>query len=305
MPIHPSKRPSVLTGIALMVLSMFCSASMNTAIRALAQEMPAPQMVFLRNIASLCMIVLWVLARRDGKHVLHTKRPAAHFWRASIGFVAMELWFYGLTLMPLNLATALSFTTPIFATILAMLILKEQAGWRRWLAVAAGFVGVLVIIRPGTTMLGYSAGIVLFTSLLMALSGTVVKTLTRTEAPETIVLFMTLYMTPLSAPLGLYHWQAVSLRELGLVSLIAGFSTAMHLMLTRAYRHADMVVLLPFDFTRLVFTAALAYAFFGETLDGPTVTGALIIMGSSLYIVHREALMHRKRQGLLLEAGEL
>ncbi len=291
-----------MIGIYLMLGSMLCAAVMNTAVRALVGSMPTTQMVLLRNIASLVLIFLWIAVRRENVTVLRTTKPLAHLWRASIGFCAMELWFYAVSLMPLNMVTALSFTTPVFSTICAIVILKEKAGWRRWLAVLIGFLGVIVILRPTSTAINPAAGIVLLSSALMALAGVTVKSLTRTEPPETIVFYMAAIMTPLSAPLAVAHWVAVTSKAAGLILVVALFSTAMHLMLARAYRHADMVALLPFDFTRLVFTAILAYLFFGETLDKYTVLGSAIIMASSLYIVHRERL---RRGATPLETGEI
>lgn len=267
---------------------------MNIAIRALTDLLPTTQMVFLRNVLSLFAICVWIGLRTDGSTIWRTRRINGHFWRAAIGFAAMELWFYSLSVMPLTTATALSFTAPIFATVFAIYILKEQAGWRRWLAIVIGFVGVMIILRPDSESISLVSLIVLCSSALMALSGTVVKTLTRTEQPETIVFFMALFMTPLSLPFAVPVWEKVSVEAWGLLAIVAFFSTASHLMLTRAYRHAQMVVLLPFDFTRLVFTAALAYIFFSEVMDAQTITGTLVIMASSLYIVHRETVLRRE-----------
>lgn len=284
-------KPNHLTGISLMIAAMACFAIMNVAIRQLAAGMDTTQMVFLRNASSFALIIAWsLLLWRGNLHRLKTRKLYGHFWRAAIGFSAMEIWFYALSILPLTTATALSFTTPVFGTVFATLLLKEKAGWRRALAIAASFGGVLVIMRPGENMLEIAAATVLASSALMALAGVVVKSLTRTEPPETIVFYMGLFMTPLSLPPALVHWQPVTGPQWQLIIIIAVFSTAAHLLLTRAYRHADMVVLLPFDFTRLLFTAALAYVIFGEQMDHYTLAGALIIMASSIYIVHRERL---------------
>lgn len=280
---------STAQAILLMLFSMACFSSMNAVIRLLAVEMSSIQMVFLRNLCALLLVVLWggLLQRRLPR--FPTMRLKGHFWRATIGLVAMELWFYSITIMKLTLAIALSFTTPIFATICAMLFLGEKAGPRRWAAIFTGLAGMLIILRPGAGDASASALFVLTSSCMMAVASILVKTLTRTEPPETIVFYMALFMSMWSALPVIGHWQEVTPHEWWLVLLVALFSTAAHLSMARAYRRVDMVVLMPFDFTRLIFTAGLAYYFFGETLDSPTIAGSLVIVASTVYIAHREA----------------
>jgi drug/metabolite transporter (DMT)-like permease len=278
-----------LTAIFLMLASMFCFSSMSASIRAISGGLHSTQIVCMRNFMSLIIIIAWAAWLKKGVPSFKTGRFKGHFWRASIGFCAMSLWFYALSIMPLTLATALSFTTPIFSTIFAILFLSERAGWRRWGAIAAGFFGIVVMLRPDQYGLQMSAFIVLASSALMGLASIFVKTLTKTESPETIVFYMALVMLFWSAPVALPYWQEVDARQLFLVFLVAFFSTAAHLMMARAYMRADMVVLMPFDFTRLIFTAILAWFFFGERLTTDTLHGALIIVASTVYIAHREA----------------
>lgn len=278
-----------LQAILLMLLSMLGFSAMTAVIGLLADSMPSTQMVFLRNILSLFIVIFWTAALHRGRPSFKTTRLMGHFWRASVGTVAMQLWFYSLGVMPITLATALSFTTPIFSVILAILFLGERAGIRRWCAIMAGFAGVLIMLRPDIHGINTAAIIVLISSFCMAISGALVKHLTRTEPPETIVFFMSLFMIAWSLPTGLAHWQPFTSWQFFLVFLIALFSTVAHLLMTRAFMRADLVVLMPFDFTRLIFTAALAYLFFGEVVDAQTITGAAVIVAATVYIAHREA----------------
>ncbi len=285
--------PKTLQAVFLMIASMALFATMSSVIRLLSGEMHPMQMVFLRNIFGLLVIFAWtsVLYRRIPR--FPTLRLRQHFWRATVGVVSMELWFYCLSVMPLTLATALSFTTPIFSTIFAIVFLGERAGIRRWSAIGIGFAGMLVILRPDLGGIHSTAMFVLISSALMAIVGVLIKTLTRTEPPETIVFYMSLFMTPWSAAPAYFHWQAITAHQLGLVGLIAFLSTAAHLMLARALARAEMVVLMPLDFTRLIFVSFLAYVLFGETLSLSTVAGSFIIVGSCVYIAHREAVLKR------------
>jgi drug/metabolite transporter (DMT)-like permease len=294
---HHFSRP--LQAIIFMLISMALFSAMNACIRLLAPEMHSTQMVLLRNIMSLVLIIIWQIVLHHGLPRFPTTRLTGHFWRATIGIGAMELWFYSITLLPLTLATALSFTTPIFSTIIAIMFLREKAGIRRWCAIMIGFIGMLIILRPGVSDISGDALFVIGSSLMMGIAGVLVKTLTRTEPPETIVFYMALFMIPWAMIPGILHWQPVSVHALGLIFLIAFFSTAAHLLMARAYMRADMVMLMPFDFSRLVFTAILAYFLFNETMDIPTITGALIITASSVYIAHREA---KKKKTISLES---
>jgi drug/metabolite transporter (DMT)-like permease len=282
--------------LLLMLASMMCFAMMNTIISVLADRVHSGQMVLIRNAVSLLMVL--TIATYQQRRVPHfpTKRLKGHLGRATAGLIAMQLWFHSCTIMPVTLVTALSFTTPIFATMLAILLLGERAGWRRWSAMAISFIGVLIILHPDASGVDAKVAFVLLSSAMMAVAGTFVKSLSRTESPETIVFYMALVMTPLSIPYGLYQWQPLSFGEWYEILLIAILSTTAQLMMARAYQRAEMVVLLPLDFTRLLFTSLFAYLAFGEILDANAWFGASLIVISTIYIAHRESVRGRSRK---------
>jgi drug/metabolite transporter (DMT)-like permease len=280
---------------------MACLSAMNVIIQLMSPALHSTQMVLLRNLWSVVIVVAWSAWLSRGRPKFVTQRIKSHFWRATVGIAAMQLWFYSVTIMPLNIATALSFTTPIFSAILAFVFLGEQAGIRRWSAIITGFIGMLIILRPDIGIVHPAAGIVLAASVLMAFSGVLVKSLTRTESPETIVFYMSVFMALWSVAPAIINWQDLGLRELGLCFVVALFSTAAHLMIARAYVTTDMVALMPFDFTRLVFTAILAYLVFNETLDLFTIIGAALIVASTVYIARREAILRRQLLDQTLE----
>lgn len=292
---HMQPSSTRLRAIMLMVGAMAFFAVMNTAIRALAGHMGSMQMVFLRSVLSLIFITALML-RQHGvvRAPFATTRFKGHMWRSTLGLAAMEVWFYSLTLLPITLATALSFTTPVFVTLFALAFFGERAGWRRWMAITASFIGVLIILRPGLGVVQPSALLVLLSSALMALAAVAVKTLSRNEPPERIVFYMSLIITPLSLPFALLHWVEFGWQDIGLLLIIAYFSTMAQLWMARAYQLADMVTLMPFDFTRLLFVAILGYVFFGEVLDGRSWLGAGVIVASTVYIVYREQVAARR-----------
>ena len=287
---HSLRNP--LFGIALMVASMACFSIMNIAIRDLSHSIPSPLMVFLRNAMSLFIMLPFVWQK--GAESFRTTRMKGHFFRALIGSISMQLWFYSITIMPITEATALSFTTPLFVTLIAIFFLKEKAGIRRYGALVAGFIGALIIMRPGQGLIEYQSFYVIIGSMLMAVVTILVKTLSTTEPPVRIVFYMSLFMTIFSFPIAVPFFQPLSTLILFKAFLIALFSTFAHLTLVRAYRNASMTVLMPFDYTRLIFTGIMAYFLFGEMPDEWTIAGSLIIVASTVYIAHREAKLGKK-----------
>lgn len=272
-----------------MLAAMFCLSAMNVALRMVAGELHSTQMVVLRHICSIAILLAWSAWLMRGIPYFNSKRMSGHFWRATFGICAMELWFYSVTIMPVTIATALSFITPIFSTILAMIFLGEKAGISRLAAIITGFIGMLIILRPDISVISNDGWIVIGASLLMAGSGVMVKSLTSSESPETIVFFMSIFMLAWSIPVAVPFWQDFSLYQFGIAFIVALCSTIAHLFMARAFARTELVILMPFDFTRLIFTAILAYLFFGETIDSQTLVGSVIIVVSSVYIAHREA----------------
>ena len=290
----PAVRPTT-QAIGFMLLSMVAFAAMNIVIRHIGDSLHSTQMVFVRNVISLFLVTCVAAMMQRAIRRFRTDRLTGHAGRAMAGLLAMQLWFYSVTIMPVTFATALSFTTPIFATIFAIVFLKEKAGWRRWSALAVSFGGVLLILNPDPDALNIAVLYVLAASAAMAVAGVFVKSLSRTESPETIVFFMALFMTPASLPFALGHWQPMDMTQLGWLFLIAFFSTSAQLMMAHAFRRTTMVMLMPLDFTRLIFTSLFAYIAFGEVLEGQAWAGAGLIVASSVYIAHREATLQRIR----------
>lgn len=282
-----------MAGIAMIVVTTFCFSIMNVLISDMSGQLASPQMVFLRNLIGLCMMVPIVLYH--GLARLKTERLSRHFSRAFIGLVAMEGWFFSLTHVSVNEATALSFTSPLFATLFAVLLLSEKIGRYRVVALLVGFAGALIILRPDVdeAMNPYSL-VVLLASAMMALAGVVVKTLAATDPPWRIVSYMAFFMTVLSAPLGIYHWQPVTSGQMLHLLGIAATSTLAQYLMAAAFARAPVALLMPFDFLRLVFTSVFAYFFLGDVLDGETFLGAAVICFSTVFITWREARLARK-----------
>jgi drug/metabolite transporter (DMT)-like permease len=279
--------PPGVRGATYMIASCAGFACMIALIRHTSKELHPFEIAFFRNLVGLLMMLPLVV--RSGPGTLRTGRLSLHLLRAVLGFGSMLCWFWVVSVMPLAEAVALNFTAPLFATLFAMLILKEQVGPRRWAALVIGFVGVMVVLRPGEEAITLPALLAIVSAILVGGSTVSIKTLSGSETPNTIVLYMVLLMTPMSLVPALFVWETPSWNALFWMTLLGLAATFSHLSLARGFAISDASALMPYDFSRLIFVAILGYVFFGETPDVWTWVGGLVIAGSSIYVAHREA----------------
>jgi S-adenosylmethionine uptake transporter len=264
---------------------------MAGAIRHLADRLHPFEMAFFRNLFSLLFLAPWVL--RAGLSGLRTSSVRKYGLRGLASMVAMLCWFYGLAMMPIAEATALSFTAPIFASVGAILFLGERMGVRRWSAIVVGFVGAMIILRPGLTAISLPALVVLGGSAAVAASIIMVKILSRTEPTSLIVAYMGIYLVPMSLVPALFVWTTPTGTDWLWLIGIGIVATFGQLAITSAYAAADATVVLPFDYTRLLFAALIGYLAFSEVPDTWTWVGAAVIAASAVYIARREAARSR------------
>jgi drug/metabolite transporter (DMT)-like permease len=269
---------------------------MNVLIRVAAQSMHPFEVAFFRCLFGLVLVIPWIV--RSGPALSRSRNSGFYLLRAGVGIVSMVTWFYGITVVPLATATAVNFTAPLFATLAAALILREDVRLRRWSAVVLGFVGVLVIMRPGSERLDANLLILLVSSATAAMNNITIKFLARTEPPGRIVALFMLYLTPLSLIPALFVWHWPDPRTLGALVGLGCLGTIAHLSVARALAAADASACAPFEFARLPFAALIGFLWFGEVTDLWTWAGAAIIAGSSVYVAHREARLARlERRG--------
>lgn len=266
-------------------------ASMNAMIRHLSAELDSFEIVFFRNFIGLLVMTPWLM--RFGFGALRTNRLSALVGRSIIGFISMLLWFWSLGHLQLDHAVSLSFTAPLFATVAAAVILKERLRLRRMVALAIGFGGVLVILRPGAVLFEVASLAAIASSAFMALSIVLVKSLTDTELPGTLVFYQVLLITPVSFVPAVFVWQWPSAEAWVWLILLGTFASVGHYLFTRAFAMAEATALMPFDYVRLPMVAFIGYMAFGERPDLWTWLGAAIILASSVYVAHREAMARR------------
>jgi drug/metabolite transporter (DMT)-like permease len=287
-----------MQGIFWMVLSTFFFSVMTSIIRHLSHTDIHPSvMVLFRNIIGLLFIFPWVFKR--GIHILKTDKMTLHILRAVTGLFGMLLWFYAITQLPMSQAIALSFTAPLFTTLAAVFILKEYVGLHRWMALLVGFLGVLVILRPGAQHIDVAALSVIVATIMWAFSNLIVKQMTKTEHPILIVTYMSIVMIPLSLPFALPHWVVPSVNELGWLVALGLMSISAQYSLSLSFSKASLATVAPFDFGRLIFVSLIAYFFFGEVIDCWTIAGGIIIFAAGIYIIRREAKGRRAKEVVL------
>jgi drug/metabolite transporter (DMT)-like permease len=283
-----------LLGVVLRLATALLLALMFAGVKwAAARGVHVVESLFYRQIGSAVCASAWV-AIGPGFASLKTRRVGAHVCRMALGLTAMGLNFLAMILLPLAEATAIGFTVPIFSTILAALLLGEPTGRWRWGAVAAGFIGVLVVVQPGSGHIPpMGAAVALVAALLTASVTIVIRKLGATEAAATTVFW---FAVSSLAPLALVMPFVVSAHDPQTWMIIAGLSLAgglAQLTLTGALRLAPVALVMPMDYTSLVWAVLLGAAIFGQLPSPWTWVGAPVIILSGLVIVWREQRLHR------------
>lgn len=293
-PLRYLKTQSLQTqGMFWSISSSFWFAVMAILVQISAQHMHPMVMVFGRNICSLLFLLPYI-PHHGIKRLAFTGKFHLHVARSTIGAVGMMLWFYSLTIMPINDAIALSFSAPLFVTILAVIFLSEKVGVHRCMALFIGIIGTIIILRPGTSAFHIQSLIVLGTTCFWALATIFMKLLSKTEHPFTIVFYFSVIMIPISLPFALMHWEPLSFTDILLLFAIGCTSSLGQLSLTTAISKTDTSFVALFDFFRLVFSSIFVYLIFQQTPAFPVILGAVIITSSTFYITRREILIARK-----------
>ncbi|MEO5830000.1 MAG: DMT family transporter [Rhodanobacter sp.] len=290
----PTRTPLPLRAVLLMLGSACLFALMVVSIRFASAQLHPFQITFFRS--AFGAVFALPLLYGHGWTLLRTPRLGFYIVRCVLGMGGMLAGFWAIVNLPLAEAVALSYSSPLFVTIGAVLFLGEVVRLRRWSAVVAGFIGVLVIVRPGSD--AFTAGS-LVALMAAALTGAVtisIKSLTGSEPADRIVLLTTLLWIPLSLPAALAVWQWPQAHIWPWLILSGALGTGGHYCWTRALRLADASLLAPFSYLQLLLVAVLAWWIFGEAVDRYTAAGAAIIVAASLYIAWREYSLARQQR---------
>lgn len=286
--VQESHDAPVGAAIGLILFGVMGGLGLDLCAKAILETYPLEQFVFLRSLIGIVLFLL--LARRfGGMQSLVTRRWGWHVLRTLLASGAMFGFFFGLSRMPLIDALTLGFTAPLMMTALSVPLLGEHVGWRRWLAVVAGFGGVLMILRPGAGTLSPAASSVLFAALCYACLAITARKLAATESTFALSVYVIAGPMIISGLLSLNgNWLAPDAVGWTLFLVAGVCSVVAWIGLVGGYRRAPPAVLAPFEYTALIAGAVAGYLIWGEVPDRWVVAGGLVIILSGLYIVYRE-----------------
>jgi drug/metabolite transporter (DMT)-like permease len=281
-------RNAVARAAFWMVLADAGFVGMMICVRYLSHDLDTFEIVFLRSAVAICVVLPSALTRAQRER-LRTRRFGFIALRGAIVYAAMLGYFYAIVRIPLADAVSLQFLIPLFTLVGAAIFLGEAVGARRWAATAIGFLGALVILRPGVAEVGLPALAVLFSAALYAQNWLMIKTLTRTDSPKAIVFYVNVVVLPIALVPALFTWTWPdwSLAPLIVATGLSGWCAQM--CQARGFAAADASVVAVFDFLRLPMTAALGWFLFGEGVDLWTWAGAIVIFAAATYITRRES----------------
>lgn len=281
-------RGRTLAGVALMLGAMALLPFLDVVAKHLGQRgLPVMQAVWARMVFGAALTLPFVIAI-GGARAIVPDRPALHLVRAGLLITATFFFFRSLKTLPIADALALFFVQPLIVTALSPLVLGEHVGPRRWAAVAAGFAGTLVIIRPGFQTV--TGGMVF--ALMAGLSLALYMLMTRRISGRNHAMVTTFHTSLLGAAIATLAvwpvWQAPQPVEWGLFLLLGMIATGGHFLIVRAYDHCEASLLAPLAYTEMIMATAVGWWFFGDFPDGWTFAGVAILIASAIYISVRE-----------------
>ncbi len=267
------------------ILTCFLVSILIAIVRHLSISLHVFFIVMMRNLFAFLLFIPLMIKKRQ--KLFKTSNFHLHLIRNLNGLVAMLIWFYTVTLIPLPEAVSFTFIVPITTTLAAMFFLKEKINPRIWKALFIGFLGILVIVRPGFHEFKFAYILAFFTTILWSISNIIVKIMTKTDQPETIVAYMSFIMLVFSIPLGIIHIEPLNWQDLFWLFMLGLLSNLSHISLSTAYSKADLSLVQPFDFTRLIFISIISYFAFGQIIDIYSALGAIIILIGTIFIAPR------------------
>ena len=286
--------PGSLRGMALMLISSLLMVALSACVRHISTELHPLEIGFFRIVFGV--FVLAPVFVRRGTASLKATRHGLIALRGMLQAAGILLFFMGLGLTPLAQVTALNFSAPLFAALLAVWLLGEVVRIRRIIALFVGFAGTLVILRPGLIEVDLGSVLVLLSALAWGFSMIVIKVLTRTESGVTITIYSTLWSLPPTFVAALFYWETPAAHHWAWFVALGVLGTFGNLIFIQAFKEADVTALLPLDFTKLIWAGVVGYLAFAEIPDVWTWVGGTIIFSAATYIAYQEARVKAERE---------
>ncbi|MEM7742971.1 MAG: EamA family transporter [Pseudomonadota bacterium] len=281
-----AKAPPEVRGILLMCLSTVAFSIMHAMIKHAAAELHPMQIAFFRNVFGF--LVFLPILMSSGLGFLKTQRLPLHAFRGVINAGAMMMFFYALSITEVAHATALGFSAPIFAAVLSVVILGERFRIRRWVAIFTGFLGVLVILRPGIIPMDTGPVLVIAASFCWAVVLTIIKVMSRTESALTIVAYMNIFLALYTLGPAIWFWTQPTAEGWLWMVAIGVTGTVAQMCISQSLKETEPTVVMPFEFLRLIWVAILGAWIFGEIPDTYTWVGGGVVFFAGFYLAWRE-----------------
>jgi drug/metabolite transporter (DMT)-like permease len=294
-------REEVRRGFLYMILSVAVFSVVNALVKYQEAVYPVSEVVFFRSIFALLFSCILV-QRAGGFSILRTQRIAEHVGRGTLQFISMVCVFIAYHLMPLADAVAITFSSPLFLTVLSIPLLGEKVGRHRWAAVIVGFVGILIMVQPGPGTFSIGAILALANSALGASVTIALRRMSLTERPATLVTYQAIVAVGLSVlilPFGWVNptWQGgIGLASIGLISGLG------QILWTQAFRLVPAAILAPFSYTSMIWSIGLGFMIWGDMPTTVLIGGACVVAMSGLYILYRETIRRQSQRPVLAAA---
>jgi drug/metabolite transporter (DMT)-like permease len=264
-----------IQGVFYLILACLMVSILIAIVRKLAGEVNVSVIVMLRNAFSLLIMVPLIIKERS--LIFRPKRPMLNLVRSLNGFVSMSIWFYAVTLVPLSEAVAISFIVPSLTTLIAILFLKEKIESNKIISLIIGFIGMLIILRPGFKSFNQAYLLIFLAAFCWAISNLLTKILSEFQKPSHLVVYLSAVMFVVSIPFGIGNFHSITYQQIFWLFILGGVSNLSYFFTSLAYSKTSLSNLQPYDFMRLVFTVIIGIIFFNEKLDWLIVFGAMLI----------------------------
>lgn len=277
-----------IRGSLIILVASLVSVLMSSLIKHVGQTIPVIEILFFRQI--MVLIIISPVIFRNRATVFRSSIYGMHFLRATLSIFAMYLGFSAVVNMPLAEVTAISFARILFTTILAIIFLNEVIGIRRWSSIVIGFVGVLVIIRPDPDNINLYALMAVASALFVSAVQILLRKISQIDNASTILVFHSVTITLVMAIPTYFQWVMPSLDEMIFIVMIGSLMSLMQWMFIKALKVGEAAAIAPMEYVRLIYAGIIGIVFFSETPTVWTLSGAAIIVGSTLYTMRRNTI---------------
>jgi drug/metabolite transporter (DMT)-like permease len=281
-------------GIMLMVAAVASFTLMNVFVKLIGPDFHAIQLTFIRNFVA-AIVLLPLLIRSGGIAILSTKRFSTHFYRCILGVAGNTLYFFSFQILSVSDVIVISQAVPLFVTVMAVVFLGEVVGFRRYIAIIFGFIGVLIAVNP-TGSIEFTSLIAVLATILWAATILIVRSLANTESPLTIALYFMVIGAILTGAIQPWYWQPIPIDILWMFIGIGVAGASGQLLMAYALKLAEASIVSPFNYTAIIWAVAFDALLWGIFPTWTTIIGATIITIAGIYIFRRETIIRKKVQ---------